>query len=131
MFEEQSVNVAKLYQITLHPRDKGQPIHFPFVRTTAKEGHTVIWKYLACGFASKALRDWYKPIRQAVVSEINDSKLKQFTEPPKEEEKKRDPSKPVCPGCFNQSLRYRVKTKDWVCKICGRTFKSDEGGGPE
>jgi len=131
MYTEMSVNLAKVYQITLHPRDKSQPIHFPFVREIdSLDGHMIIYKYLASGLASLGFRNWYKPIRQAVVDEINNTKLKHVIEPHEPNKEKeyiapKNPGKPVCPNCFTQNVRYRTKTKDYVCSTCGKDFKKD------
>lgn len=134
MYVDQCVNIAKVYQITLHPRDKQQPIHFPFVREIDQlDGHMIIYKYLATGFASLAARNWYKPIRQNIVNEINNGKLKLVINPETESNnitKPKNPGKPVCPNCFTQNVRYRKKTNDYVCISCGKDFKSDIAGNP-
>jgi|LSQX01.1.fsa_nt_gb ribosomal protein L37AE/L43A len=31
-----------------------------------------------------------------------------------------------CPKCSSSQTRYRVKTKDRICYLCGHTFKNKE-----
>lgn len=33
--------------------------------------------------------------------------------------------KPVCPKCGRANILYRVKTDDFVCRLCGHKFKKE------
>jgi transcription initiation factor TFIIIB Brf1 subunit/transcription initiation factor TFIIB len=34
--------------------------------------------------------------------------------------------KPICPDCKGKVIRYRVRTKDYICHRCGKVFRADE-----
>jgi hypothetical protein len=73
---EDSVNFSGLHKITLHPRDKSDPVHFPHPREFDKEdNHKIVYTTLASGLACPAIRDVYKPIRKAVVDLVTNQKF--------------------------------------------------------
>ena len=39
-------------------------------------------------------------------------------------------NKPRCKFCGSTQIRYRVKTEDFVCHTCGRTFSDIDGSDP-
>jgi tRNA(Ile2) C34 agmatinyltransferase TiaS len=34
--------------------------------------------------------------------------------------------KPVCPKCERKNVEYRIKTNEFVCKMCGYRAKKEE-----
>lgn len=34
--------------------------------------------------------------------------------------------KPTCPQCTSSEVRYRMRTKDYWCRRCGKVFKIED-----
>lgn len=40
--------------------------------------------------------------------------------------KGRSSKRPRCPDCWSSQTLFRIKTKSFVCRVCGRIFIIDE-----
>jgi hypothetical protein len=78
---EDSVNFSGIHKITLHPRDKSDPVHFPHPREFDKEdNHKIVYTILASGLACPEIRNVYRPMRKAVVDLVTNQKFGYLTE---------------------------------------------------
>ncbi len=70
-----SINFGKVFKITLHPRDKSNPIHYEQPRELSPDGHPIIYTAITSGLARKEIREYYQPIRRSIVDELAKTKL--------------------------------------------------------
>jgi hypothetical protein len=79
------VNMAQLHEMTLHPRDDDDPIHYPFVyRIWYDEAtgslHTIVSPVLAGGCPSPEVWQWYEPERARRAADAIERKRQSDTQ---------------------------------------------------
>jgi hypothetical protein len=91
--EDTGTNMAKLHEMTIHPKDD-DPIHYPFIYRTWNDdkdnSHTIMHPIIAGGAPSNEIREWYEPARAMEADKAIAKKRKTNEEPNEEEANKNE-----------------------------------------
>jgi len=79
-FFDQGVNCGKLMEITMHPRDKHDPVHMPFIKDTNNE-----YRIIAGMLPPEEIEAMYDKVRVTEVDKLREQDISKKEKPQKEE----------------------------------------------